>query len=218
MVSLENKYRNGKIYRICDNESTNFYYGSTVQTLAHRMGGHRADYEKYRSGNKNYITVYQLFDEYGVENCKIEWVEDYPCNSRNELVTREGYHIRNNHCVNKNVAGRTLKQYYKDNSEHILRCLKEYRHRRSDALREYRKKYREEHKEHLKLKKHEEYERNKEHKKEKARQNYMNNKDEISKRRKETITCSVCGSHHNRNDKARHERTQKHKAALTLQT
>ena len=42
-----------------------------------------------------------------MENCKIELVENYACNSKEELNAREGFYIQNNECVNKLVAGRT---------------------------------------------------------------------------------------------------------------
>ena len=32
-----------------------------------------------------------------------------------EAATQEGQHIRKNECVNKNIAGRTFKEYYVDN-------------------------------------------------------------------------------------------------------
>jgi len=35
--------------------------------------------------------VYDLFDEFGIENCKIVWEEDFPCGSKNELEKREGH-------------------------------------------------------------------------------------------------------------------------------
>jgi len=48
-------------------------------------------------------------------------MEIYPCNSRTELELREGViqreHIKN--IVDKNIAGRTKKQYNEDNRERI---------------------------------------------------------------------------------------------------
>ena len=45
-----------------------------------------------------------------MENCKIELVENYPCNSKEELTAREGFYIQSNECVNKLVAGRTQRE------------------------------------------------------------------------------------------------------------
>jgi hypothetical protein len=84
------------------------YYGSTIQSLAMRIGNHRRNYYWHKNSNKGSNTsCYSIFDEYGIENCKIELVELYPCNSKEELEAREGYYIRNNDCVNKQIMGRT---------------------------------------------------------------------------------------------------------------
>ena len=39
-----------------------------------------------------YIYIYDLFAEFGYENCKIELIELYPCNSKAELHAREGFY------------------------------------------------------------------------------------------------------------------------------
>ena len=62
-------------------------------------------------------------NELGVENFYIELIENYPCNDVYELRSREGYYIREIGTLNKNVAGRTRKEYKKQhhetNKEHI---------------------------------------------------------------------------------------------------
>jgi hypothetical protein len=49
-------------------------------------------------------------NEYGVDNLYIELYEMYKCNTK-ELVKREGEIIRQIGTLNKNIAGRTLKEY-----------------------------------------------------------------------------------------------------------
>ena len=44
----------------------------------------------YGKGVQTKVLVLDLFDEFGVENCKIEWVEDCSCNSKKDLEAREG--------------------------------------------------------------------------------------------------------------------------------
>jgi hypothetical protein len=46
-------------------------------------------------------------------------VENYSCNSKKELETRERYYIENNECVNKNMPTRTMKEYQEENKEKI---------------------------------------------------------------------------------------------------
>ena len=38
-------------------------------------------------------------------------MEKYPCNSKEELYSREGHHIQITECINKRIAGRSKKQY-----------------------------------------------------------------------------------------------------------
>ena len=67
-----------------------------------------------------------MFDEYAVENCKIELIENYPCANREELLKREGHHIKNNECLNRCVAGRTINEWKEDNKEHYEETRKAY--------------------------------------------------------------------------------------------
>ena len=94
-------YQLGKIYTIRSSETVGVYVGSTCDNLAKRFGGHKAVY----NSNKN-VSSRHIFD-YGVENAYIELLENYPCNSKEELHKREGEHIRMmENCVNniKNVG------------------------------------------------------------------------------------------------------------------
>ena len=56
------------------------------------------------------MSVFEVFNEYGVENCKIELVEKFSCNDKEELHAREGQHQQDCVCVNKRVAGRQRQQ------------------------------------------------------------------------------------------------------------
>ena len=120
-------YTKGQIYKIVDSGFTKCYIGSAVQKLSYRMAGHRRDYNRYLSGKFPYNnSIFNLFDEFGVENCKIVWIEDFPCNSKKELEAREGKHQKETDCVNKVIAGRTLEEYYQDNKEKINKANQEY--------------------------------------------------------------------------------------------
>ena len=107
----ENKYQNGKIYKIVDIGYNKCYIGSTCESLSQRMARHRQKYKSYLKGASKLTHSFLLFDEYGEENCKVEWIEDYPCSSKRELEAREGYHQQNTDCVNKVIAGRDKKEY-----------------------------------------------------------------------------------------------------------
>ena len=122
-----NKYQKGKIYKVVDVGYNLCYVGSTIESVARRMAKHRNHYKDFKAGihNKNYIRLFDIFDEYGVDSCKIELIENYPCSSKEELEAREGHHQQNNQCVNKNLAGRSRKQWREDNREYLLQGKKE---------------------------------------------------------------------------------------------
>ena len=143
----QNKYQNGKIYKIVDIGYNKCYIGSTTESLSMRMTRHRQTYKQFlRGGKGSHIRSYDLFNEYGIENCKIELIEYYKCDTLQELRKREGEHIKNTECINKLVAGRTRKEYYEDNKDKI----KEYRDINKDKTREYNNEYREKNKDKMK--------------------------------------------------------------------
>ena len=119
--------------------------GSTTEPLSKRMERHRSKYKEYLRGEGDNTRVYWLFDEFGVENCKIELIENYSCNSREELERQEGKHQKNNDCINKIIAGRTRQERYKEENEYICFQQKVYRElhpekRQEESRRRYEKK------------------------------------------------------------------------------
>ena len=108
-----NKYHNAKIYKITDNDYNKCYIGSTCEDLSQRMARHRYNYHNAKAWNV-LTSANRLFDEYGKDNCKIELIENYPCENREELLRREGFHIKNNDCINRCVAGRTINEWKED--------------------------------------------------------------------------------------------------------
>jgi hypothetical protein len=137
---MRGDYSNGRIYfiePICDHEDNEVYYGSTLQKLCKRMDKHRRDFKYWKDGKRTKITCFDLFEKYGLENCKIYLVELYPCKSREELESREGYYIRNYDCVNKNIAGRTRNEWCIDNTEY----MRDYYNNNKDKIKENAKEY-----------------------------------------------------------------------------
>ncbi len=144
------KFQNGKIYKVTDTLSRECYIGSTISSLKNRLACHRDHYKNYINRTYHYISIFDLFLKYGVENCKIELIEDYPCVDKKELQLREGYHIRNHACLNHNIAGRTKKEYYLDNKDTIQRQTKHYYRTHREGLLEKSKVYREVNKDKIK--------------------------------------------------------------------
>jgi len=110
-------YSKGQIYKITDVGQTKCYIGSTIQQLCYRMASHRANYKNYLDGKYTFVSVFSLFEEFGVENCKMVWVKDFPCNNKKELEAEEGRIQKETDCVNKKIAGRTRAQLFQEHPE-----------------------------------------------------------------------------------------------------
>ena len=136
-------YQKAKIYRILSDEPDSLIYigSTTMPLLSQRMSQHRAMYKIFQLGKGGRTSSYDLFEKYGVDACNIELIELFPSNSKDELMKQEGHHIRNNDCVNKNIAGRTLKEYYIDNKEQYNEKSKEYYKKHKEQRKGQSKEY-----------------------------------------------------------------------------
>ena len=150
-----------------------------------RMCGHRRHYTSFNKGTPtSNIYVFALFDEFGVENCKIELVEEYPCNSKSELEKREHYHIQLNTCVNKLIAGRSGKEYHIENRKYLLKQAKIWRDTHVEERHVYHKGYNAIHKDDISQKHKQYYEQRKDTIIERTRQYYHEHKEDVAEARK----------------------------------
>ena len=231
-----NKYEKGQIYKIVSPDFSKCYIGSTTEGLSRRLARHKASYHHIRNNNKRKnCSSFMLFDEYGIDNCKIYWVEDYPCSSKKELEAREGHHIQTTDCVNKVVAGRTRNEwnveYREKNKDKLDEYYKQWKENNQEHLKEYRAKYYQDNKEHYQQKGKEWREKNKEHKEEQDKQYRENNKDRLKEYFKEydqthqetrkaykqqKYSCE-CGAILCRGSKSHHIKSQKHQDWLKQQ-
>jgi len=97
-------YTKSKIYALRSYQTDNIYIGSTCMPLSKRLYFHK------RKSNKSTSKEITKFDD-----CYIELIKDCPCDNKEQLRKFEGEEIRKNKniCVNKNIAGRTQKEYQK---------------------------------------------------------------------------------------------------------
>ena len=108
-------YSKGNIYQICNIIDDDVYVGSTVELLAKRMTKH-----KYAAKKKYYNSkLLDKMNEYGFDNFFIKLIEEFPCDSKVELLAREGHFIREIGTLNKVIAGRTHEQWYVNNLDKI---------------------------------------------------------------------------------------------------
>ena len=197
-------YDNGKIYVLRSNQTDNIYIGSTTQPLYKRIHQHKKDFNRWKNEKRNYVTSFELMK---YDDTYIELLELCPCDSKIELCRREGQLQREMNCVNKEIAGRTQKEWCDDNKDKIKMRekiyreenkdkMKEWRQENKDKIRELSKKYNETHKD--KIKEHNT----------KYRQA---NKEKLNHK----INCE-CGGKYTYKVKSIHFKTQKHQAYVCL--
>ena len=185
-------YQKTKIYKIESHLGDKIYVGSTAKEyLSQRFQQHKNGYKQWKAGKYRKVNSYELFDEYGVENCKIVLLESYPCNSKDEKNAREGHYIREIVCVNKYVMGRSRTEFFNENKEEILRANKDRYtankeailkakkdYDQTDEAKEIRRKYIEQNKEAISQQKKEHYKNNREATTTRRREIYQRNKAE----------------------------------------
>ena len=176
-------YNNGKIYKIEDLGGEMCYIGSTTKDyLSKRMVAHRSNYKHFKTTGAKNVTVFQIFDKYGIDNCRIVLIELCPCDTKDELLKREAYYMKLFPCVNTHIpikSQNTKKEYEQDyHTEH-----KEERNQKS-------RQYNSDHKEQIRTYKLE----------------YNKMRVEITKQK---VAC-ICGSTFRKLDTNRHEQSIKH--------
>jgi hypothetical protein len=124
---MVNDYSKGKIYKIDCNITGEVYIDSTTKpTLAKRLTRYKMSFKKWKRGATKYkVYLFQILER---ENYSIYLIENYSCKNKDELFSREGHFIKeyknDGNCVNKQITGRSLKEYYQDNKKLSLRKIK----------------------------------------------------------------------------------------------
>ena len=91
------------VYKIESELGNWLYFGSTENTLESRFRQHKYDYKSnFKKANRG-VASYKLFDEYGVQNCKITEITKCMKSERYDLEQKQINEYRNNQayvCVN----------------------------------------------------------------------------------------------------------------------
>ena len=116
-------YQNGKIYVIRSFQTEDIYIGSTTEKISVRLSKHKVKYKLWLEGKAHYYTSFEILK---YDDVYIELLEKYPCDDKMELNKKEGEYIRSMSCVNKQIAGRTQKEYKKKYDEEHKEQILEY--------------------------------------------------------------------------------------------
>ena len=204
-------YQNGKIYKIINENNEIIYIGSTAeQHLSQRYTRHK----------------------HKAPNHKIILIENYPCNSREELCMREQQVIEEHsnllnkikaYCSeeekieyfkeyrknNKEYYTQIYKEHYENNKDIILQKQKEYYEDNKNIILQKAKEYRVKNKEYIKQFKKKYRENNKEYFKQYKKEYYEKNKNELNEKRQVKVKCEFCNCEIQKNNLKRHQKTSK---------
>jgi len=129
------------IYKIFSDKGDKVYYGSTIIDPSKRFYIHKYAY----SYTESFCSSFELFDLYGIDNCKLEVVEKCDISI---IRSCERWWIENNECVNKILPIKTeeeikqqKRQYREDHKEENKEYYRKYREEHQDILKEYYRKY-----------------------------------------------------------------------------
>lgn len=142
------------------------YFGFTTQPLCKRRSGHIDNFKKYPNRK-----VYKAMREAGMSADDIEliWVEDYPCETKEQAKARERYYIENFGTLNNNLPfkeGTKMKEYQREYyANNLAKVRKYYTENRDDKIA-YQREYRNDNRDEINVKK-----------REYMRENYANNRE-----------------------------------------
>jgi hypothetical protein len=186
-------YGCGKVYAIVGEDGLEIYVGSTAQPLHKRWHGHKkmAKFKPERAIYKH------IAENGGFEKFRIILVEEYPCENRQQLLRREGEHIKRLQPIgNRRVAGRTPQEWIEEHKDMVAEYMSEYREQNRDKLTEQKREYYEQNKDKIAKQKREYREQNKDKTAEYRERNrdklteymrvyYEQNKDKIAEQKRE---------------------------------
>lgn len=177
----DNRYKNGKIYRLVNSVDDEFYVGSTCVSLAKRLYRHKTCAKS--APNR---TVYQHLNTIGFENVKIVLIEEYPCNNKMELERKEREHIEAlKPTLNAVIPTRTDQEYRQANKEILREKRVIWEEKNKENTKEYMINYYKKNSEQIK----QNANKNREITKEKRKERWMNitqeDKDKLNARRRE---------------------------------
>ena len=200
--------------------------------LFRRLAKHKSNFKSFQKGKGNYVTSFELLK---CNDYYIELVEDFPCERKEQLNSREAHFIRTMNCINKVIPFLTDEEkkqyksiyrqenkeeikekksiYYQKNKEEIKEKQAIYKQENKEEIKDYNANYWKNHKKELQEKKSIYRNNNLETINEKSKLFYHKNKDDILAKQRVVNTCE-CGKTFALYNKCQHQRSKFHQNYL----
>lgn len=120
----------GVVYKLVCDDTKAMYIGSTFKGVQVRLRFHADSYKKFSSADPKSTRYTTSFEIIKGQKYHIEIVEQFECDVH-ELRRRECDYIKQFRAegfnvVNKNLPGRSMRQYYQDHKERLVQKQREY--------------------------------------------------------------------------------------------
>lgn len=130
-------YSKAKIYKLVCNTTGMKYIGSTCRTLAQRLNQHRFDHKR------NFGVSSAQIIEAG--NYSIELIEEYPCETKEQLLLKERDHLQTLECINKCkrpiITIEEKKDYYNQHKDRMKTYQLQYYYANKAKISQQQKQY-----------------------------------------------------------------------------
>jgi hypothetical protein len=215
-------YSKTVIYRISHKEIAGLDYVGSTTDFTRRKNKHKSNC--YNPNSKHHhFKVYVTIRSNGGWDCfHMLEIKKFPCGDRREAEHEEEKCRQelkatlnmNRAFITEDEKKEYDKQYYTKyrdlHKDDIIEYQKQYREQRKDQIAEHKKEYREQHKDQIAEYMADYREQHKDQKAEHNKQYREKHKDIIKERNAKRHICECCHKTLRLNDKARHERSERH--------
>jgi predicted GIY-YIG superfamily endonuclease len=123
----------GYIYILSSADNSKHYIGST-SNYNKRMSKHKSDY----LCSNRYVSAFEIVKDLKYSS---RILQEYQNITHKELLKREGEFIKKYNCVNKQIPGRTQKEYKADNATKMKEISFNYYKNNKDMIKKYKDDY-----------------------------------------------------------------------------
>lgn len=131
----------GRVYKITNEDESLIYIGSTQCKLNVRLSLHKFHYKLWKANRFAYLSVFEIFDKCGVDNIKIQLLDEINYDDKKDLYRIEANYIKNLKSINKNIPLQTRKEYYEIHKNEISQKVKQYYLNNIDLMTQKAKQY-----------------------------------------------------------------------------
>jgi len=205
---MENKYSQGKIYKIKNTLNDKLYVGSTIQNLDERL---RMHFKNAMTNPESNSEWYLFLRENGKDVLIIEEIEKYPCNSEKELFIREQYWM-NELQPEFNIKSAFLTE--EEKKTYNIEYCRNYASEHKEESKDRNKIYREKNKDQIYLRNKKYAEQNPEKVKEWSKKSQKKYKEKLKNR---LCKCDICDVEIRTDSLKRHQLSKMHIKNIEVQ-